>query len=169
MNSRADAESHTVDSESTVHGPSIGPAANQWKRQSYLELGAMPSAVPSARLHARLVIHEWGLSDLADTVELMVCELVTNAVQASAKLNDSTFRGTWTPGIPPVRLWVQADEDSVLIQVWDGNNAPPHVERPTSDSEHGRGLLIVQALCERYGVYGLDGCSGKVVWGVAGR
>lgn len=59
-----------------------------WPFQSYLELGALPSAVPSARLHARFVVAEWGLATIADTVELIVSELVTNGVKASRTLDD---------------------------------------------------------------------------------
>jgi hypothetical protein len=56
----------------------IGPASSAsvyWPFQSHLELGALPSAVPSARLHARFVVAEWGLASIADTVELIVSEM----------------------------------------------------------------------------------------------
>jgi len=49
--------------------------------RSHLVLGALPSAVPCARLHAKLVLAEWGLKALAETAELLVSELVTNAVR----------------------------------------------------------------------------------------
>src|SRR5579864_226362 len=52
--------------------------------RSYLELGALPTTVPCARLHARHVLHEWGLNGLAPDSELLVSELVTNAVKATA-------------------------------------------------------------------------------------
>jgi hypothetical protein len=45
--------------------------------------GALPGATPCARLHARAVLHEWGLAGLAEAAELIVSELVTNAVRAS--------------------------------------------------------------------------------------
>ena len=60
------------------------PATADWRLRSHLELAAFPSAVPCARLHARLVVWEWGLASIAETVELVVSELGTNAVQASA-------------------------------------------------------------------------------------
>ena len=64
-----------------------GPTAPNpcYVRQSHLVLAALPSAVPRARLHARLVLAEWDLKPLADTAELIVSELVTNAVRAAAK------------------------------------------------------------------------------------
>jgi len=56
--------------------------------RSYLELGALPTAVPCARLHARQLVWEWGLDGLAESSELLVSELVTNAVQAMAGQDD---------------------------------------------------------------------------------
>ena len=58
---------------------------HQWPLRSYLELGALPTAVPCARLHARHLLWEWGLNGLAADTELLVSELVTNAVKATAE------------------------------------------------------------------------------------
>lgn len=57
---------------------------SDWPLQSYLELAALPGAVPCARLHARQVLREWGHGAMVESVELMVSEVVTNAVRASA-------------------------------------------------------------------------------------
>lgn len=138
---------------------------NQWPLRSYLELGALRGAVPCARLHARQVLWEWGLQELAETVELVVSEIVTNALQASEGLTSSRYRGSWRPGRPPVRLWVLSDRTGVLVQVWDGNDRMPERQEVELESEHGRGLMIIEALCERWGVYQPEGASGKVVWG----
>ena len=59
-----------------------------WPLRSYLELGALPTAVPCARLHAVHVLRDWDLRDLSDDAALIVSELVTNAVTASAILPD---------------------------------------------------------------------------------
>jgi hypothetical protein len=77
--------------------------------RSYLALGALPDAVPSARLHARLVVREWGLPGLAEVVELLASELVTNAVLASAGVEGSWFDGRRAAGRPPVRLWLRSE------------------------------------------------------------
>jgi hypothetical protein len=82
-----------------------------WPLRDTLELGAQPGAVPSARLHARAIVYEWKLAPLADTVELLVAELVTNAVRASASI-----RGL---GYPPVCLRLSSDGQYVLIEVWE--------------------------------------------------
>jgi hypothetical protein len=54
-----------------------------WPLRNHLALGALPGAVPSARLHARHVLWEWGQKSLTEDVELIVSELTTNAVAAS--------------------------------------------------------------------------------------
>jgi anti-sigma regulatory factor (Ser/Thr protein kinase) len=105
---------------------------------SYLELGALPTAVPCARLHARHVLREWGLNGLALDSELFVSELVTNAVKG--------YGGT-RPGA--VRLRLSGDSARVLIEVWDADPRAPAPkdlgERGTPDplEEGGRVLFLV--------------------------
>jgi hypothetical protein len=55
-------------------------AADSWPLRSYLELGALPSAVPCARLHAKQVLWEWGLDALAEAVELVVSDSLNLSV-----------------------------------------------------------------------------------------
>lgn len=137
-----------------------------WLLQSYLELGALPSAVPCARLHAKHVLWEWGLDGFTDTVELVVSELITNAQRASAKLTGSRFKGQWRPGVPPVRLWLYADTQRVLVQVWDGDDRMPEPQGVDLEAETGRGLLLVESLCSEWGAWRPEGTSGKLVWAV---
>ena len=56
-----------------------------WPFRSSLELGALSSAVPCACLHVKHVLWEWGLNSLAERAELLVSELVTNAVTAAGQ------------------------------------------------------------------------------------
>jgi hypothetical protein len=139
-----------------------------WPLHSYLALGALPGAVPCARLHARVIVAEWGLTELASIAELIVSELVTNSLRASAGLTDSRYRGHLSPGIPPIRLWLQADREWVLVQVWDASQLLPTRQEPDLEAEQGRGLLLVETLSERWGTYRPEGSSGKVVWALCG-
>lgn len=134
--------------------------------QSYLELGAFPSAVPCARLHAKQVVWEWGRQELADAVELIVSELITNGLRASKGLTGSRYAGRWTPGVPPLRLWLQAEDEGVVIQVWDGNDKLPIRQVASPSAEGGRGLLLVESVSTSWGAYQAEGSSGKVVWAV---
>ena len=144
-------------------------AASVWPLQTYLEIGLLPTAVPCARGHARKVLAEWGLRELADPAELVVSELVTNGVRASRGLLGSRFGGRWSAGMPPVRLWLQSDYRTVLVQVWDGNDRMPTRQEPDPESETGRGLWLVGAVSEDWGAFQPEHASGKVVWAAVAR
>jgi hypothetical protein len=107
---------------------------------------------------------EWNLACLADTVELIVSELVTNGLRASAGVLGSRFGGRWSPGVPPLRMWLSSDYRTVLIQIWDGNDRMPERKEPDLNSEGGQGLLVIKALSEAHGAFRPDHASGKVVW-----
>jgi anti-sigma regulatory factor (Ser/Thr protein kinase) len=141
----------------------------EWPLRTFLELGALPTAVPCVRLHTRQVLWEWQLSTLADTAEVIVSELVTNAVQASAGLTGSRRSGRWVPGVPPVRLWLFSDRQRVLIQVWDDNDRHPAPQHAEPDAETGRGLLLVESLSAEWGSYPPERSSGKIVWAMLGE
>ena len=133
--------------------------AGTWPLRTYLEFGAFPGAVPCARLHARAVLWEWGLIRLTEQVELLVSELVTNAVQESRLLGEFTT----------VRFWLLSDRRKVLIQVWDASQCPPHPEEPSDEiAEGGRGLLLVAAMSERWSWHPAPETGGKVVWALCG-
>jgi Histidine kinase-like ATPase domain len=137
-----------------------------WPLRSYLELGALPTAPGCARSHARLIVAEWELAGLADAVELVVSELVTNGVRASAALTHSRFEGRWAAGVPPVRLWLQSNSRKVLIKVWDGSDRLPESRMPDCEAEGGRGLAVIEALCSDCGLFRPEQSSGKVIWAV---
>jgi anti-sigma regulatory factor (Ser/Thr protein kinase) len=135
-----------------------------WLLQNYLEFGALPTAVPCARLHCRQVVMEWDLRPLASAAELVVSELVTNAVRASEGLTGSPYQGQWRPGLPPVRLWLRCDHEHLVVQVWDGNDRMPQLQAPDPEADSGRGLWLVEASSDKWGTFRLEGASGKVVW-----
>ena len=127
---------------------------SQWLLKDFLELGALAGAVPCARLHTRQVLWEWKLRSLGENAELLVTELVTNAVKASRAMTQAF----------PVRLWLASDSARVLILVWDASLQPP-VRMDTSDeAENGRGLMLVEAISEQWGWYFREGNDGKAVW-----
>jgi anti-sigma regulatory factor (Ser/Thr protein kinase) len=148
--------------------------ADSWPLRSHLQLGALPGAVPCARLHAKLVLWEWGLDRLVETSELLVSEIATNAVRASAGLANGQRDEQPVSGLPAVWLWLATDRRDALIQVWDGNDEIPAWRDLGLEAESGRGLLIVERLSAQWGTYTPEGWSGKVVWaivaeGAAGR
>lgn len=137
---------------------------SDWPLQSHIELAALPSAVPGARLHARQVLREWSQAALAEAVELLVSELVTNAVQASAQLASGQHAGADACGVPTVRFWLASDRRRVLIQVWDSCDWKPQRQEPGPEAESGRGLLLVEALSSEWGASVDTRWGGKAVW-----
>jgi len=125
----------------------------KWPLRDLIEFGALPGAVPCARLHARLVLAEWGLTGLSEQAELVVSELMTNAVAASRSLD-------W---VTPVRLWMLSDRAQVMIAVWD---AKPHLPAQVDAddlAESGRGLRLVDAITAQRDAYATPQVGGKVV------
>ncbi len=145
----------------------------QWPLQSRLELGPLPGAVPCARLHTRLVLSEWGQAGLSDNVELIVSELMTNALRASTDPVEGRPGYDADGRQQPLGLRVASDRRQVLVEVWDGAMAPPVPGQVSHDGETGRGLLMVEAVSSRWGYYyparqprgtAPDERATKVVW-----
>ncbi len=154
------------------HGSGVGPAfmkgptatTTPWPLSSSLVLGALPTAVGCARLHARAVMYEWGLVGLAENVELVVSELVTNAVRVSSSPNGRPKYDDACVGLPVVHLRLSSDQVRVVVEVWDTSTTAPTAKQALPDEEGGRGLMLVEALCERWSWEVVSAWAGKVVW-----
>lgn len=106
-------------------------------------------AAAAARLHVRDQLRAWGLSAVADDVELCVSELVTNAITHGNGEH--------------VALLVELTGQAVVAKVWDGSPDPPRARKAGPQDDSGRGLMLVDALSSRHGWYPTPG-GGKVVW-----
>ncbi|MEU5546303.1 ATP-binding protein [Streptomyces sioyaensis] len=112
-------------------------------------------SVPLAREFARTALTEWDLDHLAEDVLLCVSELATNAL---------------LHGVPPgrgYRLLLSLGEDGLLrVEVHDSGDGEPHVPvwapYHGEEGESGRGLLLVSALADAWGVG--ERVPGKIVW-----
>src|SRR5215467_8800400 len=120
---------------------------------SILEFAPLPTAVPCARLHAVHILHEWGLRDLSDDAQMIVSELITNAIDASTVL----------PERPPVSLRLSLTGKSLVIEAWDHSPRGLQPREADAGDECGRGLTVVAALSERWG-WEHTGHDRKVVW-----
>ncbi|WP_433401927.1 SpoIIE family protein phosphatase [Streptomyces sp. CA-146814] len=101
----------------------------------------------TARLLVRDRLQGWGLDeDTVDSTELIVSELVTNAVRY---------------GTPPLRLRLLLDT-TLTCEVHDGSTASPHLRHARTVDEGGRGLFIVSRLAAHWGAR--HGPDGKVLW-----
>ncbi|MGI5144079.1 MULTISPECIES: SpoIIE family protein phosphatase [unclassified Streptomyces] len=106
-----------------------------------------PEAVATARAHAQHQLTLWGVDEeTAYTTEMIVSELVTNAVRY---------------GTPPLRLRLIKDR-TLACEVHDGNPLAPRLRHAKTIDEGGRGLFIIAQLAQNWGVrYSPDG---KTVW-----
>lgn len=111
-------------------------------------LQASTASAARARRFVDEVLSRWHCSDVLDDVQLLVSELVTNAVVHAGS---------------DVEIAVRLLADSVRIEVVD--RAPTTMLRPTAprvEDESGRGLMLVETLASAWGVEPLVG--GKAVW-----
>jgi anti-sigma regulatory factor (Ser/Thr protein kinase) len=138
-----------------AYPPTSRTTPPQWHRHSRLPLGALPGAVPCARLHTKHIIKEWHLDPLTDPAELIVSELVTNALHASRAL----------PEPQPIGLRLLGSSHQLMIEVWDACHAPPDPHPPQAGEETGRGLLLVASFSQQWGYYHPT-TGGKVVWAI---
>ncbi|WP_329129801.1 serine/threonine-protein phosphatase [Streptomyces sp. NBC_01476] len=107
---------------------------------------AVPEQVPAARAALTGQLESWGLAEQAFAMELVVTELVTNAVRHA--------RGPVT-----VRL---IQDDALICEVSDGSSTSPHARRAQPLDEGGRGLYLVGQLVDRWGTRYTG--SGKTIW-----
>ncbi|MEV0186243.1 SpoIIE family protein phosphatase [Streptomyces sp. NPDC050625] len=110
------------------------------------DLPSDPAIVARARELACAQVTAWDMGDAAFTTELVVSELITNAIRY---------------GTPPVQLRLIRDT-SLICEVSDGSNTAPHLRRARVFDEGGRGLLIVAQLTERWGTRHTG--TGKTIW-----
>ena len=100
--------------------------------------------------HARKLVVEqldaWGLAEATFVIELVVSELVTNAIRY---------------GQPPIRLRLIRDH-SLICEVSDASSTAPHLRRARAFDEGGRGLLLVAQLTQGWGTRQTS--TGKTIW-----
>ncbi|MFE7278063.1 SpoIIE family protein phosphatase [Streptomyces sp. NPDC057623] len=108
-----------------------------------------PSAVAQTRKDALAQLDSWDLEDAAFVTELVVSELVTNAIRHAE---------------PPIQLRLihLTHDNSLICEVSDGGNTAPHLRRARSYDEGGRGLLLVAQLTQRWGTR--QTAKGKTIW-----
>ena len=95
-----------------------------------------PSAVSGAREQIRKVLPGWGLAEHDDLMQLIVSELVTNALPQCDY---------------PIEITVTYDGKNLRIEVWDDGDQMPVRKAPGDDEERGRGLQLIDALIQTYG------------------
>ena len=106
-----------------------------------------PALVGPVRKQVVQQLETWALSEAAFTTELVVSELVTNAIRY---------------GEHPIRLRLIHDATTLIVEVSDSSHTAPHLRRAKTFDEGGRGLLLVAQLTQRWG--SRHTTEGKTIW-----
>ncbi|WP_030770270.1 MULTISPECIES: SpoIIE family protein phosphatase [unclassified Streptomyces] len=110
------------------------------------ELDADPSLVSEVRAASVDQLNRWGLEESAFATELLLSELVTNAVRY---------------GTAPIRVRLIHDRN-LICEVHDASSSAPRMRRSATTDEGGRGLFLVAQLAQSWGTRYTTG--GKVIW-----
>jgi anti-sigma regulatory factor (Ser/Thr protein kinase) len=123
-------------------------------RSAMFRFDPVPESAGKARRAARTVLTAWDLVALIEDVDLVVSELVTNAL---------LHTGLGPGGAPaPVRLELESADGALTCRVVDSCSLPPQPEEEDHDAESGRGLILVEALASAWDWEDLP--EGKAVW-----
>ncbi|MFJ5678530.1 SpoIIE family protein phosphatase [Streptomyces sp. NPDC093097] len=110
------------------------------------EVPSDPAAVGPVRAACMRTLESWGLEEIGFTTELILSELITNAIRYGAQ---------------PIRVRLLYDR-ALICEVSDGTSASPHLRRAATTDEGGRGLFLVAQFAQRWGTRYTPG--GKVIW-----
>jgi anti-sigma regulatory factor (Ser/Thr protein kinase) len=140
------------------------------------DLPARPESAKAARDFTRRTLREWQMARLSDVAELVVSEIVTNA------LRHGMLSARWMPGEHPIRLRLLRQDPYLMCMVTDPDSAGPVRIDTHASAESGRGLQVVESCSVRWGWQplgagaderapgdaggedGPGGRGGKVVW-----
>ncbi|MEU8825967.1 SpoIIE family protein phosphatase [Streptomyces sp. NPDC048636] len=110
------------------------------------EVPSDPAHVAEVRAAVARKLAEWDLGDVAFTTELILSELITNAIRYATG---------------PIRVRLLCDR-SLICEVSDTSSTSPHLRYAATTDEGGRGLFLVSQFADRWGTrYTADG---KVIW-----
>ncbi|KUN88895.1 histidine kinase [Streptomyces bungoensis] len=110
------------------------------------EVPSDPAVVPEVRARCRETLREWGLEETGFATELILSELVTNAIRY---------------GSPPVGVRLLHGR-CLICEVSDGSGTLPRLRRAATTDEGGRGLFLVAHYAQRWGTRYTP--RGKVIW-----
>lgn len=106
-----------------------------------------PAAVAPTRAQCAGQLETWGLGEISFATELILSELITNAIRY---------------GTQPIRVRLLHDDRSLICEVSDGSSTSPHLRRAATTDEGGRGLFLVAQFAQRWGTRYTP--RGKVIW-----
>ncbi|GGJ63606.1 SpoIIE family protein phosphatase [Streptomyces brasiliensis] len=124
----------------------VRPRGLDEARVATWDVAAEPAEVARIRALTARTLAAWGLDEIGFVTELVVSELVTNAIRY---------------GEPPIQLRLIHDR-MVICEVSDASSTAPHLRRARVFDEGGRGLMLVAQLTQRWGTR--HAREGKTIW-----
>ncbi len=125
-------------------------------------LGALPTAPGCARAHLRDTLEQWNLSVYEEVAELLISEMVTNAVEASTDDVGCPVYVNGRMAVVVVRL--VATGRGLVLEVWDLVPTLPVMQNAAPLEEHGRGMFLVETLSYQWDWKTANDWPGKCVW-----
>lgn len=132
----------------------VDPADTHPVRNAVFRLDPVPESAGRARRYARTMLRDWRLGHLVEDVDLVVSELVTNALLHTGEGPEGAAS--------PIRLELELRGRRLVCRVVDSSPLPPMPEEATETAESGRGLILVEALAAEWDWQDLP--DGKAVW-----
>lgn len=122
--------------------------------EAHFRISRHPRGVARSRSILRAALGGWDMEqEVAEAAELVLSELVTNALRVRVPSDRKVGVG-----------FAYDPEEGVLrLEVSDAGTGCPELRSPGEDETCGRALILVDALADRWGVYGREGGIGKTV------
>jgi anti-sigma regulatory factor (Ser/Thr protein kinase) len=142
--------------------PPLAPLPTGTAAFTGCSISACPDAASRARSFTRQALACWDLAELTDDAQVIVSELLVNAIQHAwrGRPGRHSRAEATAPG-----LWLFRQPDGLMCVVTDPSNLAPVLKQPGHTSESGRGLHVVHALSDHWG-WTLLRESGKAVWAI---
>jgi len=147
---------------SRAPGSQRRPRGSGTSRSASFGFPLLNTAPRRARRHTVEFARQWGLDELVEPAELVVSELMTNALEASRRGLGRRLNAV-AALVAPLELRLLVEHPRLRIEVRDHNPKPPVMDEPDLTGERGRGLLLVDAYADFWGYHRLP-AGGKVVW-----
>ncbi|WP_327701100.1 SpoIIE family protein phosphatase [Streptomyces decoyicus] len=106
-----------------------------------------PAAVSPVRNDCARQLADWGLERIAYGTELILSELITNAIRYGAE---------------PIHVRLLHTPGALISEVSDGSSTSPHIRQAKDTDEEGRGLFLVAQFAEHWGTRYSP--RGKTIW-----
>jgi anti-sigma regulatory factor (Ser/Thr protein kinase) len=148
--------------------PKLFPVPSAWWETHAVTsrtLSPQPEDIRNARQFVREMLSCWGLPDLSDDAEMIIGELVVNAVRHGLRTAPPRAAARAGRGDSSLRLCMLRRSHEIMMAVVDPSDEAPQPRQADWTGESGRGLQIVGALSHVWGWSPLEG-HGKAVWAV---